>query len=83
MTLYNGGGTVTFGKLSISPMGLAWGDKSLVWAEIEAVQITKGYLSVKKQGKWFRWANIPVSAIPNMIIALTMIDRIVGLKTSK
>ncbi|MEP7288702.1 MAG: DUF6585 family protein [Chloroflexota bacterium] len=83
MTLYNNGGTVQFGKLSISPMGLAWGDKSLAWSEIEAVQIQKGILSVKKQEKWFKWANIPVSSIPNMLVALTMIDRIVGLKTKK
>lgn len=80
IALYNSGGTVQLGKLAISPTGLAWGDKSLSWSEIEDVQIQSGYISVKKQGKWLRWANIPVSAIPNLLIALTLIDRIKGLK---
>jgi hypothetical protein len=80
---FQGGGTVTFGKLVVSPIGLSWGDKSLPWAEIEGVQLNKGYLSVKKQGKWFNWASMPVSAIPNLLVALTLIDRIVGLTTKK
>lgn len=75
---YNNGGTVSFGKLAISPMGLSWGDKSLPWAEIQGVQVNKGVLSVKKQGKWLKWANIPVATIPNLLVALTLIDRITG-----
>ncbi len=80
---YNSGGTVSFGKLAISPMGLAWGDKSLPWADIQGVQINKGMLSVKKQGKWLNWANIPVASIPNMLVALTLIDRIIGINAKK
>jgi hypothetical protein len=78
---YNRGEPVPFGKLSLSGQGLSWGDKTLPWSEVQGVQINKGYLTVKKQGKWLRWANISVSQIPNLLVALTLIDRIVGLNT--
>ncbi|MCC7449043.1 MAG: hypothetical protein IT324_16615 [Anaerolineae bacterium] len=78
---YNRGETVPFGKLSLNTNGLSWGDKTLPWSEVQGVQINKGYLTVKKQGKWLRWANISVSQIPNLLVALTLIDRIVGLNT--
>lgn len=80
---YNNGGTVSFGNVSLSRTGLTKGGKTLPWNEIQGVQIQKGYITVKQQGKWLRWANIPVSSIPNMVVFLTLVDRIVGVNTPK
>lgn len=83
METYNSGGTVSFGTVSVNRLGLTKGDKTLPWNEIQGVQIKKGYIQIKKQGKWLNWANIPVSAIPNMLVFLTLVDRIVGISTPK
>lgn len=80
---YNRGETVAFGKLSLNTRGLAWGDKILSWGEVQGVQINKGYISVKKQGKWLNWVKISVAQIPNLLVALTLMDRIIGLNTKQ
>ncbi len=80
---YNSGGTVTFGNLSLNRTGLTKGGKTLAWNEIQGVQIQKGYINIKQQGRWLRWANIPVSSIPNMLVFLTLVDRIVGVNAPK
>ncbi len=83
ITSLSSGETITFGKLGINVTGLTWGDKSLLWSEIEGVQINKGVLSIKKQGKWLKWANITVSSIPNLLIALTLINRMTEVNGKK
>ncbi len=80
---YNSGGTVSFGNLTLNRMGLTRGSDTLAWSEIQGVQMQKGYMEIKKQGKWLRWAKIPVSSIPNLFVFLTLMDRIIGINTPK
>ncbi len=83
LSRYNSGGTVNFGNVSVSPVGLTRGDQTLSWSEIQGVQIQKGFVSIKKQGKWLNWAKISVAKIPNLLVFLTLVDRIVGVNTKK
>jgi len=83
VALYNNGATVQFGPVAISKVGLTKGDQTLSWPEIEAVNLNKGYLNVKKRGKWLKFANVPVSSIPNVFVLVAMIDRIVGVNNSQ
>lgn len=80
---YSSGGTVNFGNLSVSPLGLTRGDQTLAWNEIQGVEIRKGFISIKKQGKWLNWAKIPAAKVPNLLVFLTLVDRIVGVNTKK
>jgi hypothetical protein len=80
---YNGGQPVPFGDFTISKEGISHKNKNLSWAEIEGAQINNGYVTFKKQGKWFNWANVPVAAIPNLIVFLSLIDHVVGLKRGR
>ncbi|MEW5827659.1 MAG: DUF6585 family protein [Chloroflexota bacterium] len=77
---YNAGQVVTFGPVAISKQGgLALGKKTYPWNEIAQVSVQKGYLQVsKKGGGWFSGANTLVSVIPNLNVALAIIDQIVG-----
>lgn len=80
---YNSGGTGSFGNLVVNRMGLTREGETLVWNEIQGVQVQKGYLEIKKQGKWQRWARIPVSSISNLLVFLALVDRIIGINVPK
>jgi hypothetical protein len=80
---YNAGQPVAFGQFTLSKDGVGHKNKYLSWAEIEGTQINKGYVTFKKQGKWFNWANVPVAQIPNLIVFLSLIDHVVGLKSGR
>jgi hypothetical protein len=49
---FNAGQPVSFGPLAMSPAGIAIGDRSLPWSEVEGVRTVQGIVSVKKSGKW-------------------------------
>lgn len=80
---YNNGQTVTFGQLSISRNGgLQIGKKSYPWAEIQQVSIEQGYIKIaKKGGGWFSGASVMAGATPNLDVALSLINQLVGLKS--
>jgi hypothetical protein len=80
---YNSGQAVPFGQFTLSKDGVGHKNKYLSWAEIEGTQINNGYVTFKKQGKWFNWANVPVASIPNLIVFLSLIDHVVGLKSGR
>jgi hypothetical protein len=75
---YEKGKVVDFGKLGVSEKGLHYGSSLLKWREITGVKLEKGYVSVRKRGKWLNWCNIAVAAIPNPYVFLTLVNRIVG-----
>ncbi|MCP5094716.1 MAG: hypothetical protein GY943_04100 [Chloroflexi bacterium] len=80
---YNAGQTVSFGKLSISKAGIANKKETLPWNKIEGIQLTKGIISVKKEGKWLKWSTATVGQTPNIFVFTTMVDQIVGLNRKK
>ncbi len=80
---YNAGQNVPFGDFTINKEGISHKNKSLSWAEIEGAQINNGYVTFKKQGKWFNWANVPVAQIPNLIVFLSLVDHVVGIKRGR
>lgn len=83
VSAYNAGQVVNFGPLAVSQMGLTKGNQTVPWNEIQGVQVQKGYIKVKKQGKWLNFANVRVSAVPNVFVFLALVDRIVGVGTKK
>jgi hypothetical protein len=78
---YNAGGTVVFGKISVSPQGISNGKETLPWTEVKGVTIDRGMISVSKQGKWLRWASDTAANTPNLYVFLQLVDAIIGIKT--
>jgi hypothetical protein len=76
---YNNGGTLEFGKLSISQIGISNSKETIPWEQVSGVRIAEGHIIVKKTGKWLRWAGADVGKTPNVFLFITMIDRIVGI----
>jgi hypothetical protein len=80
---YTAGGTVVFGKISVSPQGISNGKQTLPWTEVKGVTIDRGVISVSKQGKWLRWASDTAANTPNLYVFLQLVDAIIGINKPK
>lgn len=80
---YNSGGTLAFGKFSLSKAGISNGWETIPWDEVEQARFEYRYFRVRKRGKWLDWAGQSASNTPNMRIFIDMIDTIAGINTKK
>ena len=72
-TAINNGQRVNFGPLGLDKQNIYSGNKSLPWAEIKAVKIQRGTISIKKEGGWFNWSAVTVPQVPNFWIFYSLI----------
>jgi hypothetical protein len=71
----NSGQRLSFGPLAIDRQGLYAGDKSLPWAEIEAVEIQNGAIAIKNAaGDWCNWAPVKLAQVPNFWVFYEIIS---------
>jgi len=80
---YNAGNPVKFGKLTLSKSGINNGKETIPWDQVDAVNINRGQISVRKQGKWLGWAGQSAAATPNLFVFLSLVDQIVGINKKK
>jgi hypothetical protein len=68
-------GTVAFGGISLSPVGVIWKSKEPIpYSAIMKCRMDDSYVRIKAEGKWLD--NIAVSAkkVPNVFVMLDMIE---------
>ncbi|MBO0797073.1 MAG: hypothetical protein J2P36_39850, partial [Ktedonobacteraceae bacterium] len=63
---FNAGQPVAFGELYVDQQGIAWQGNRLFWPEVKGFEINEriGSISIRKHGKWFRWAGIATGRVP-------------------
>ncbi len=80
---YNTGSMLTFGPVNVDKAGLHIGKKDFPWNNIKQVSLGHGFLQVAPQGGGlFKSASVQASAIPNLRVLLSIVDQVVGVKTS-
>lgn len=80
---YNAGERLDFGPVALSKGGIQVRKKVYPWSEVQQVSIQRGILRVsKKDGGRFAGTHAAASAIPNLRVLLSLIDQIVGIKTT-
>lgn len=77
LSAYENGQTVNFGPLQVSKMGLAMGDKSLPWDQVQTVNLRGWYVGIN-EGVLKSWASIELSQLPNPNLLLALIGRVGG-----
>jgi hypothetical protein len=75
---YDAGQVLNFGPISVSQQGVSNGKKTLPWHEIKEFGVERGYVSVRKEGKWLKWSTIPVAKIPNSFVFMALTRSILG-----
>jgi hypothetical protein len=71
----NSGGTVPFGKISLSPAGVVWKSKEPIpYAAIVKSKIDGLMLRIKAEGKWLDNIAVAAKKIPNVFILLDLIE---------
>lgn len=71
---------IEFGKLKLTPQGLATAKKMLPWSELETIEITAGqhwaHLSIyaDRNGRRHRWKFFNLNTVPNLALLFALID---------
>jgi hypothetical protein len=73
---YNAGQPVTFGPITVSQRGIAVGNKSLPWSEVQSVEIDRGWLNVNKKGERRPWRLLRIYAIPNCFVFEALVQAV-------
>jgi hypothetical protein len=73
--ILNSGGTVSFGKISLSPGGIVWKSKEPIpYAAIVKCKIDGPLLRIKAEGKWLDSIAVTAKKVPNIFILLDLIE---------
>jgi hypothetical protein len=73
--MLNSGGTVSFGKISLSPSGVIWKSKEPIpYTAIVKCKIDGSMLRVKAEGKWLDNIAVTAKKIPNIFVLLDLIE---------
>jgi hypothetical protein len=73
--ILDSGGTVSFGKISLSPGGIVWKSKEPIpYTAIVKCKIDGSLLRVKAEGKWLDNIAVTAKKVPNIFILLDLIE---------
>ena len=73
--ILNSGGTVSFGKISLSPAGVIWKSKEPIpYNALMKCKIDGSMLRIKAEGKWLDNIAITAKKVPNIFILLDLIE---------
>jgi hypothetical protein len=73
--ILNSGGTVSFGKISLSPAGIVWKSKEPIpYAAIAKSKIDGSMLRIKADGKWLDNIAVAAKKVPNVFVLLDLIE---------
>jgi hypothetical protein len=62
------GQTLTFAPFSVNQQGISNGRDFLPWSQVQAVDVNRGYVTVKKAGTSRNWGATSVAKIPNFLV---------------
>lgn len=80
---FSEGETVAFGPLALSREGIQFKGEALPWEEVKDMNLSAGFVTISKEGKWLRWANLAVSQIPNVQTFLTLAGQAMGTRSDR
>jgi len=73
--ILSSGGTVSFGKISLSPAGVVWKSKEpMPYAALVKCKIDGSMLRIKAEGKWLDNIAIAAKKVPNIFVLLDLIE---------
>ena len=76
-TMYDEGGTISFGKLSINQLGIMKGNVNISWKDIKKIEVKDGYVHIFK-GRMLRWNSTPVSELSNFYVFSSLVNDIMA-----
>lgn len=69
------GQTVDFGDLHVQPDGVRWKNKAVVpYANLKEIGLKGSQFRIKADGKWLDYAAVASQKIPNLFVALELIE---------
>lgn len=73
--MLNSGGTVSFGNISLSSVGVIWKSKDPIpYSAIAKCRMDDAFVRIKAEGKWLDNIAVSPKKIPNVFVLLDMIE---------
>jgi|GEM_PF-2212377 len=73
---FNEGGTIQFGKLSVSRTGINNGKETLAWSDIEELKLNKGSIKFLKKDKSSNWPDVLMGQTPNVFVFMALVNNV-------
>jgi len=77
MNSIRAGQTLTFGRFSVNQQGIGNGKEFIPWPQVQAVNVNRGQVTVKKAGKFLNWGSAMVAKIPNFFVFLAVSEEMI------
>lgn len=68
------GQSLAFGDIVINMSGIASKHNATPWSSIREVQVSKGNVRIRKEGKFLPLSKRPISKIPNVLLFVALAD---------
>lgn len=66
------GQTLTFARLTVNLQGISNGREFLPWSQILAVDVKRGWVTIRRVGVSRAWSTITVAKLPNFLVFTTI-----------
>lgn len=74
--LLDSGGTIPFGNLALSPVGVIWkGKEPIPYSAIVKSRIDGALLRIKAEGKWLDNVAVNAKRVPNVFVFLDLVEQ--------
>lgn len=74
--LLNSGGTIPFGNMALSPVGVIWkGKEPIPYSAIVKCRIDGALLRIKAEGKWLDNVAVNAKRVPNIFVLLDLVEQ--------
>src|SRR5262249_47286893 len=70
------GDSVRFDRLLLSRDDLRDGARCVPWTEVAACRASRGWLTIRRVGRWRAWLRAPVTAFANVCVLLALVQAI-------
>lgn len=73
---YNGGQTLSFGKINVNSQGVNNGKELVPWNQIGNMTVAKGNILIGKDGRQLKWSTVKAADVPNLPVLLALVNQV-------
>jgi hypothetical protein len=48
----------------------------LPWSQIKELRLNRGFVMVRKEGKWLTWSTVRVAEVPNIFVFMALVEHV-------
>lgn len=73
---YNGGQTLSFGKVNVNLQGVNNGKELVPWDQIGNMTVAQGSILIGKDGRQLKWSTVKAADVPNLSVLIALVNQV-------